>query len=139
MLRGEGENFFEGDFHLPQEFLEQEAKFGDAAYHPAIFRSLRHGQADAALAYYLRSQEKNARFDIKHTLRSFLINAINFPEKPSPEHEWLLKPEGEQPFDPNAINIDVIYDFCARAGIDFQMEEEYQKLMEEALTQGGYL
>ena len=139
MPRGEEENFFEGDFHLPQEFLEQEAKFGDAAYHPAILTSLMHGAADAALAYYLRSQEKNARFDIKHTLRSFLISSITAPEKPSAEHEWILKPEGEQPFDPNAINTDVVYDFCARAEIDFQLEEEYQKLMGEALAQGGYL
>ncbi len=139
MPRGEEENFFEGDFHLPQEFLEQEAKFGDAAYHPAIFTSLMRGEADSALAYYLRAQEKNARIDIKHTVRSFLISTITAPDKPSSEHEWLLKPEGEQPFDPNAVNIDVIYDFCARAGIDFQLEEEYQKLMEDALAQGGYL
>ena len=132
----------EGDYQFSKDFLEQEAQLGGSSvYRGFIFDALFNGDIHAALAYYHRSQEKGSQIDIKETLRSVLRSLITRPEPLStPGMEWGgMVEEEERAFDPNTIDVDGMYAFIANANIDFHIEHEYQRLMEESLVQGGFL
>lgn len=140
MTMGGEENFNNGP-SFSADFLEQEARLGSEVYHAFIYRALFSGNVNEALAYYYRALEKDAKIDIKETLRFVIQGLITRPEPlNTPGMGWggMLEDEDEA-FDPNTINIDSIYDFIAQAHIDFDLENEYQPLVEHALSKGDFL
>ncbi len=86
-----------------------------------IRRSLFHGDTEAAMAYFRRAQEKGGDVDVKDVLRVVVMGIVTTQGR--------IRNEG---------TLDTVAQFAQEAGVDFQINNELQPMI-ETVNLGGHL